>query len=58
MLEALTRKEQGMKNQLKTLFLLGVLSALLMSFGGVLGRGYFYGFTALALLLNFGAYFF
>jgi heat shock protein HtpX len=47
-----------MKNQLKTLFLLGVLSALLMSFGGVLGSSYFYGFTALALLMNLGAYFF
>jgi heat shock protein HtpX len=47
-----------MKNQLKTLFLLGVLSALLMSVGGALGSGYFYGFTALALLMNLGAYFF
>jgi heat shock protein HtpX len=47
-----------MKNQLKTLFLLGVLSALLISFGSVLGPGYFYGFTALALLLNLGMYFF
>lgn len=47
-----------MKNQLKTLFLLGGLSALLISFGSVLGPGYFYGFTALALILNLGAYFF
>src|SRR5262245_62090695 len=47
-----------MKNQLKTLFLLGVLSALLLSIGGALGPGYFYGFTALALLMNLGAYFF
>jgi heat shock protein HtpX len=47
-----------MRNQLKTLFLLGVLSALLISFGGALGPGYFYGFTALALLMNLGAYFF
>lgn len=47
-----------MKNQLKTLFLLGVLSALLISIGGALGPGYFYGFTALALLMNLGAYFF
>ena len=47
-----------MKNQLKTFFLLGVLSAILISFGGVLGSGYFYGFTALALLMNIGAYFF
>jgi heat shock protein HtpX len=47
-----------MKNQLKTFFLLGVLSALLLSIGGALGPGYFYGFLALALLLNLGAYFF
>lgn len=47
-----------MKNQVKTIFLLGVLSALLVSFGGALGPGYFYGFTALALILNLGAYFF
>jgi len=48
----------AMKNQLKTIFLLGVLSALLISIGGVLGPGYFYGFLALALLMNLGAYFF
>jgi heat shock protein HtpX len=47
-----------MKNQLKTIFLLGVLSALLVSIGGVLGPGYFYGFIGLALLMNLGAYFF
>jgi heat shock protein HtpX len=47
-----------MKNQLKTIFLLGVLSAVLLAFGGALGPGYFYGFLVLAILLNFGAYFF
>ncbi|NOT53478.1 MAG: zinc metalloprotease HtpX [Deltaproteobacteria bacterium] len=47
-----------MKNQLKTIFLLGVLSAILIGFGGLLGPGYLYGFTALALILNVGAYFF
>jgi heat shock protein HtpX len=47
-----------MKNQLKTIFLLGVLSAVLIGFGGMLGPGYLYGFTALALLMNLGAYFF
>jgi heat shock protein HtpX len=47
-----------MKNQLKTIFLLGVLSAILIGFGSMLGPGYLYGFTALALLLNLGAYFF
>jgi heat shock protein HtpX len=47
-----------MKNQLKTIFLLGVLSALLVAFGSTLGPGFFYGFIVLAILLNFGAYFF
>ena len=47
-----------MKNQLKTLLLLGALSAMLIGIGGALGPGYLYGFTALALLLNLGAYFF
>jgi heat shock protein HtpX len=47
-----------MKNQLKTIFLLGVLSALLVGFGSTLGPGFFYGFIVLAILLNFGAYFF
>ena len=47
-----------MKNQLKTIFLLGILSAILIGFGSILGPGYLYGFTALALLMNLGAYFF
>jgi heat shock protein HtpX len=47
-----------MKNQLKTIFLLGILSAVLIGVGGALGPGYLYGFTALALLMNLGAYFF
>lgn len=47
-----------MKNQLKTILLLGALSALLVSFGASLGPGFFWGFTALALLMNLGAYFF
>jgi heat shock protein HtpX len=47
-----------MKNQLKTIFLLGILSAVLIGIGGTLGPGYLYGFTALALLMNLGAYFF
>jgi len=45
-------------NQLRTLFLLGVLSAILIAIGGTLGPGYLYGFTALALLLNLGSYYF
>ncbi|MCS6925892.1 MAG: zinc metalloprotease HtpX [Candidatus Binatia bacterium] len=47
-----------MKNQLKTILLLGVLSAVLISIGGALGSGYLYGFTILAVVLNLGAYFF
>ncbi|MEW6296142.1 MAG: zinc metalloprotease HtpX [Thermodesulfobacteriota bacterium] len=47
-----------MKNQIKTILLLGVLSAVLISVGGALGPGYLYGFTVLAVLLNLGAYFF
>jgi heat shock protein HtpX len=54
-------KNHGAKttmNQLKTLFLLGTLSAVLIAFGGMLGPGYLYGFTALALVMNLVAYFF
>lgn len=47
-----------MKNQIKTILLLGVLSALLVGIGGMLGRGYLYGFAALAFLMNFVSYFF
>lgn len=47
-----------MKNQIKTILLLGVLSAVLISVGGALGPGYLYGCTVLAVLLNLGAYFF
>ncbi len=45
-------------NNLKTIVLLGALSAALVGFGGLLGPGYLYAFTALALLVNLGAYFF
>lgn len=45
-------------NQMKTVLLLGALSAVLIGFGGLLGPGYLYGFTALALLMNLGAYFY
>jgi len=38
--------------------LLGALSAVLIGLGGALGPGYPYGFTALAALLNLGAYFY
>lgn len=47
-----------MKNQIKTILLLGVLSAILIGFGAMLGRQWVAGFTLLALALNLGAYFF
>jgi heat shock protein HtpX len=47
-----------MKNQIKTILLLGILSAILIGFGGMLGRGWVVGFTILALAMNLGAYFF
>jgi heat shock protein HtpX len=47
-----------MTNQLKTIVLLGALSALLIAFGSQLGPGMFYLFTFLALAMNVGAYFF
>ncbi len=46
-----------MKNQLKTLFLLGALSAVLIAIGGALGQSYLYGALALAVVMNVGAYF-
>jgi len=51
--------ERGvMHNQIKTILLLGVLSAILIGFGALLGRQWVFGFTLLAILFNFGAYFF
>lgn len=45
-------------NQIRTVLLLGVLTAVLVAIGGALGPGYLYGFTALALVVNFVSYFF
>lgn len=45
-------------NQIRTVLLLGILTAVLVAIGGALGPGYLYGFTALALVLNFVSYFF
>jgi len=45
-------------NQVKTIVLLGGLSALLVGIGALFGSGFFYGAIALAVLLNVGAYFF
>jgi len=47
-----------MKNQLKTILLLGALSAILVGIGGALGPTYLYVFAALSLAMNLGAYFF
>ena len=47
-----------MKNQLKTIALLGVLSAVLIGIGGALGPGYLILAAVIALAMNVGAYFF
>jgi heat shock protein HtpX len=47
-----------MKNQIKTILLLGVLSAILIGFGAMLGRQWVGMFTLFAFALNIGAYFF
>jgi heat shock protein HtpX len=46
-----------MKNQLKTIVLLGALSALLVAFGASLGPRAFWMFTAFAAVMNLAAYF-
>lgn len=46
------------RNQLKTVLLLGALSALVVGLGGLVAPGHLYLFGALALLMNLGAYFF
>jgi heat shock protein HtpX len=46
------------KNQLKTILLLGALSALVVGVGALVAPGYIYLFGALALVMNLGAYFF
>lgn len=45
-------------NQLKTILLLGALSAILVAFGASLGPGAFWIFTAIAVGMNLFAYFF
>jgi heat shock protein HtpX len=47
-----------MKNQIKTVVLMGVLSAVLIGIGGALGQGYLILAAVLALAMNVGAYFF
>jgi heat shock protein HtpX len=51
-------KSQMMKNQTKTILLLGLLSALLIGLGGLVAPGQLWLFGVLALALNLGAYFF
>jgi heat shock protein HtpX len=45
-------------NQLKTVVLLGALSAVLIGIGGALGQGYLILAAVIALAMNVGAYFF
>src|SRR5437773_167111 len=45
-------------NQIKTVLLLGALSAAFVGMGSALGAGYLYAFALLAMALNLGAYFF
>ncbi|HYO69186.1 MAG TPA: zinc metalloprotease HtpX [Archangium sp.] len=47
-----------MKNQIKTLLLLGVLSVVLIGIGGALGKGFLIGALVLSLAMNLGAYFY
>lgn len=47
-----------MKNQMKTWMLLGVLSALLIGAGSLIGRGGLIVFSVLAVAMNLGAYYF
>jgi heat shock protein HtpX len=47
-----------MKNQLKTIVLIGALSALVLGIGSAVAPGHLYLFIALSLAMNVGAYFF
>ncbi len=47
-----------MHNQIKTVLLLGTLSALVIGFGSLVAPGALYLFAGLALAMNLGAYFF
>ena len=47
-----------MKNQLKTIVLIGTLTALVVGFGALVAPGCLYLFGALALAMNLGAYFY
>lgn len=45
-------------NQIKTISLFGILSAILIGIGGLLGPTYLIGFTLLAVVMNVGMYFY
>jgi heat shock protein HtpX len=47
-----------MKNQIKTIVLLGLLSVVLIGIGGALGKGFLLVSLVLSLAMNLGAYFF
>ncbi|HEU5076093.1 MAG TPA: M48 family metalloprotease, partial [Polyangiaceae bacterium] len=47
-----------MKNQIKTIVLMGSLTALVVGFGALVAPGHLYLFGAIALAMNLGAYFF
>ena len=47
-----------MTNQIKTMLLMGTLTALVVAFGALVAPGQLYLFAALALAMNLGAYFF
>ena len=51
-------EEMSMRNQLKTILLLGALSALVVGIGGAVAPRQVPLFVGLALLMNLGAYFF
>lgn len=48
----------NMKNQLKTIVLIGALSALVLGIGSAVAPGHMYLFIVLSLAMNLGAYFF
>lgn len=47
-----------MMNQVKTILLLGVISALLIAVGGMLGKGWLLGSIVFAVVMNVGSYWF
>ena len=47
-----------MTNQIKTILLMGTLTALVVAFGALVAPGQLYLFAAIALAMNLGAYFF